>query len=224
MHDLAADVALGLADGEERAAALRHLADCGDCRRLVERFSDVADELLTLAPVQEPPVGFESRVVERLGLTAPRRPRRARRLLLRVGPAIATAAVTAAVLVGIYHDDHQVAGRYRATLDTAHGRYFQAQRLVDPGGQQAGVAFGYEGSPSWVLVIVDPAHRAQVARGELITADGRSAPLRSLRLDRRTGSWGGAIPVDLHRVNSIRLIGRRPGQVLAAPLGQHDQP
>jgi hypothetical protein len=53
----------------------------------------VADELVMLAPVQEPPAGFESRVVEAIGLRPqPRRARRwtARRLVMRIGPALAT--------------------------------------------------------------------------------------------------------------------------------------
>jgi hypothetical protein len=219
MRDLAPEVALGLADGEERAEALRHLSECGDCRRLVERLSEVADELLTLAPVREPAAGFESRVVARLAPAGGSRPRRARRILSRVAPALAAAAVTAGALVAAYHDDHELATSYRQTLERADGRYFQAQRLHDPAGRRAGLAFGYQGSPSWVVVVVDRAHRDEVARGELMTLDGHSSPLSSLRLDPRTGTWGGAIPVDLHRVRSIRLLGKRPGQVIEAPLG-----
>ena len=71
-RDLAAEIALGIADGEERAEALRHLSTCGECRRVVEQLSQVADELLMLAPVQEPPAGFESRVVEAMGQASPR--------------------------------------------------------------------------------------------------------------------------------------------------------
>ena len=62
---MAADLALGIVEGEERGRALEHLAKCPDCRAEVEKFSEVADELLLLAPHREPPVGFESRVLER---------------------------------------------------------------------------------------------------------------------------------------------------------------
>jgi anti-sigma factor RsiW len=93
MRELAPEIALGVLDGEQRAEALRHLATCADCRREVEQLSQVADELVMLAPVQEPPAGFESRVVEAIGLRPqPRRARRwtARRLVMRIGPALAT--------------------------------------------------------------------------------------------------------------------------------------
>jgi hypothetical protein len=219
-RDLAAEIALGIADGEERAEALRHLSACAECRRVVEELSLVADELLVLAPVQEPPAGFESRVVKAIGLQAPSRRRRVRWLTPRwlaprLGPALAAAAVTAATLIGVYHDDHQTAERYRGILDQAGGQYFQAEPLADATGARAGVAFGYEGSPSWLLLTVDPAHRDTVETGELVTKDRRTIPLPSLRLDRR-GSWGGAIPVKLYQVASIRLLGDSPGEILQA--------
>ena len=224
MRDLAAEVALGIADGEERAEALRHLSTCGECRRAVEQLSLVADDLLMLAPVEEPPAGFESRVVEAMGLQKPPRRRlprwlSPRWLAPRLGPAVATAAVTAAVLVGVYHDDHQTADRYRGILDQAGGQYFQADPLQDENGARSGVAFGYEGSPSWLLVTVKPAHRDDVKTAQLVTKNGRTIPLRSFDLD-RSGSWGGVLPVKLYRVASIRLLGESPGEILQASFAR----
>jgi hypothetical protein len=225
MRELAPEIALGIADGEERARALRHLAECGECRRLVEQLSGVTDELLLLAPVEEPPVGFESRVVTALGLEEPQReepasPRRPHWLTLRwlaprLGPALAAVAVTAAALIAVYHDDRQTAERYRETLAVADGQYFHAESLTDATGAESGVAFGYQGSPSWLLVTVDPAHRDVVTSAELVTNDGRMVPLPALELD-RNGSWGGAIPINLYEVASVRLLGERPGAVLEA--------
>ena len=186
---------------------------CADCRRAVERMTLVADELLTVAPVQEPPAGFESRVVEAMGLrehaSKSRSDRRLtpRWLVSRIGPVVATAAVTAAALVGVYHDDHQVAERYRATLAEANGHSFQAAPLRDAAGGRAGVAFGYEGSPSWLLLT------------ELRMEDGRTIPLRSLRLDSK-GSWGGAIPAKLYEVASVQLVGKGRGDALRATFPQ----
>jgi hypothetical protein len=220
MRDLAPEIALGIADGEERAEALRHLSECTECRRLVEQLSEIADELLMLAPVEEPPVGFESRVVDALGVREPDRRRRPgwlnpRWLAPRLGPALVAVAVTAAALIGVYRDDHQTAERYREALARADGQYFQAETLADGTGAEAGVAFGYQGSPSWLLVTVDRAHRDRVTGAELVTRNGRTIPLRSLELD-RYGSWGGAVPVNLYDVASIRLLGERSGRVLTA--------
>ena len=216
LADLAPEIALGTIEGEERADALRHLATCAECRRLVDQLTTVADELLMVAPVQEPPAGFESRVIDALGLQppAPRR-RRFRRILLWLGPPVAAAAATAVALIGIYHDDRVTAERYRSTLEQADGQSFQAGPLRDGAGTEAGLAFGYQGSPSWMLVTVDPAHRGQVATAELVTRDRRRIPLPDFEL-RPDGSWGGAIPVNLYDVTAIRLLGDHPGQVLEA--------
>src|SRR3954470_9922047 len=84
-REMAADLALGIVEGEERGRALQHLADCPDCRAEVEKYSELADELLLLAPHREAPVGFESRVLGEL-LPAPK-PKRRRRLRLLLAPA-----------------------------------------------------------------------------------------------------------------------------------------
>ena len=221
VRNLAPEVALGLAEGEERAEALRHLSTCSECRRAVEEFTQVADELLMLAPEQEPPAGFESRVIDAIGLGQP--PRRLPRWLSlrwlapRLGPAIAAAAMTAAVLVGVYNNDRQTADSYREALDEANGRYFQADRLTDPAGTRGGVVFGYEGSPSWIFVTVDPAYRSTVKTAELVTTDGRTIPVRGFELD-QSGAWGGTVPFSVAKVASVRLLGQRPGEILHADL------
>ena len=220
IRELAPEIALGIADGEERAEALRHLSTCAECRRAVERLSGVADELLLMAPAQEPPAGFESRVVKAIGLDKPE-PRRLPRWLSlrwlapRLGPALAAAAVTAVVLVSAYSNDREIADQYRDTLDRAGGQSFQAERLSDETGASAGVAFGYQGSPSWLFLTVNPEHRSDVKSAELVTKDGRKITIPQLRLD-RGGTWGGAIPTDLYRVQSVRLLGNTPGDVLQA--------
>jgi hypothetical protein len=222
VRELAPEIALGIADGEARAEALRHLSGCEGCRRALEQLSEVADELLLVAPVQEPSAGFESRVVEAMGLPERRRRRgrlprwlAPRWLAPRLGPALATAVIAVAAMTAVYHDDHQTAQRYRETLAQANGRYFQAAPLTDGTGARGGVAFGYEGSPSWLLLTVDAGHRDAVKRAALVTRDGRTIPLRSRGLDSE-GSWGGAIPVSLYDVASVRLLGAGHGDVLRA--------
>ena len=66
VRELAPELALDIAEGEERDAALRHLDGCGGCRQVVSELSSVGDELLQLAPAQDPPAGFDSRVLARV--------------------------------------------------------------------------------------------------------------------------------------------------------------
>ena len=69
--DVAAELALGVLTGRERAAAIAHLDQCDACRENVRQLTMTSEGLLELLPTREPPAGFESRVMERIGLATP---------------------------------------------------------------------------------------------------------------------------------------------------------
>jgi hypothetical protein len=211
-RELAAELALGVVEGEERGRALQHLADCPDCRLRVEELSEVADELLLLAPHREPPVGFESRVLAEV-LPKPQ-PKRRRRWRLVAAPA-AAALASAALALAIVSPDLRLASHYRHTLDQAHGKEFESYALRGAGDAHVGTIFSYEGSPSWVHIDVDPGHRAGLTSAELVTDDGSQVPLRWFHLDAAGGS-GGSIPVDPKQVSVLRLSGAPGAQPLIA--------
>jgi hypothetical protein len=66
LRAMAAEVALGILSGAERADALGHMEHCVGCRVLVEGLAQTGDALLLLAPEAEPPIGFESGVAARV--------------------------------------------------------------------------------------------------------------------------------------------------------------
>jgi predicted anti-sigma-YlaC factor YlaD len=211
-RELLAELALGVADGEERGRALQHLAECPDCRMELEKLSDVADELSLLAPHREVPVGFESRVLANV-LPAPPPRRRRRRLGLMLAP-VAAAAAAVAITLAVVSGDLRDASHYRHTLDTAHGREFESYRLYG-GGTQVGTVFSYQGNPDWLLITVDPAHRADLNSAVLVKDDGSQVPLSWFHLD-GSGSSGGGIPVDPHHVSVLRLLPGAGDQPLVA--------
>src|SRR5262245_41504594 len=213
-RDLLSEVALGVADGAERARVLEHVSECADCRRELERQSAIADELLLLAPEQEPPPGFELGVLRAIEPPASSRPS----LFRRAFPALAAATAAAAIAVGgllfAFGNDRRLADEYRAALDEANGSYFSAARLADPAGRDGGVLFRYRGNPSWILVTVDPRYRASIRGAELIARDGRRIPLRSFRLS--DGAWGGSLPLPLDDVAAVHLVDTQGRPVLVA--------
>jgi hypothetical protein len=73
LADVAAELALGVLTGRERALAVAHLEKCDACREDVRQLMATGEQLLELLPPAEPPAGFETRVLERLGLPAPTR-------------------------------------------------------------------------------------------------------------------------------------------------------
>jgi hypothetical protein len=215
IRELAPELALGILEGEQRGRALQHLADCPDCRRYVEKLSDVADELLLLAPHRESPVGFESRVLGKV-VPAPQ-PKRRRRWRLVVAPA-AAAVAAAAIVLAIVAPDLRLASHYRHTLDEANGKEFESYALRDSGGDHVGTVFSYDGSPSWVQIDVDAGHRSGLRAAELVTDDGSRVPLHWFYLDSGGGS-GGSIPMDPNRVSVLRLTGGPGTQALVARFG-----
>lgn len=204
-RELLPELAAGVASGDERAAALRHLAGCVECRAELDAMATVADELLTLAPSVEPPGGFESAVLKKL---APRRRRRWRRVL-----AWAMAVALAAVLGGgtvmrATAEDRRVAEAYRKTLATTGGRYLTAKPLADAGSIPGGRLFAYQGSkgnPSWVFVIVKYGRAAGSYQVRLVTKDGRDRPIGTVKVSAGQGSWGVIIDVPVAQIAEVRL-------------------
>jgi hypothetical protein len=211
-REMAAELALGIVEGEERGLALQHLAECPDCRAEVEKFSEVADDLLLLAPHREAPVGFESRVLNEL-LPAPQ-PRRRRRLRLVLAPAAAALAAVG-ITLAVVSPDLRLASNYRHTLQQANGKEFESYLLQTEDGVDAGTVFSYSGSPSWVHIDVDPGHRLGLTSAELVTNDGNQVPLHWFSLDPAGGS-GGSIPLDPNHVSVLRLSGPPGSQPLVA--------
>jgi len=208
---MAPELALGIVEGEERGRALEHLADCPDCRRRVDELTEVAVELLLLASQHEPPPGFESKV---LGQVLPEPPKRRRRRLTLVFAPAAAALAAAAVTLGIVWNDVQTGRSYEGTLEKANGKQFEAYSLYG-GPSAAGTVFSYQGAPNWLLITVDPTHRADLSRAELVMDDGSTRTLNWFQLD-PSGSSGGGIPVDPHHVSVLRLLPGAGGQPLIA--------
>jgi hypothetical protein len=214
-RELLAELALGIADGQERARVLEHVSGCPGCLRELERQSAIADGLLELAPEQEPPPGFEVSVLGAIRPPAEKRSRLAFRLAF-VAAVAAAIALTAGAMQFASRDDRRVADRYRAVLEQAHGTYFGAVPLVDAARRPGGVLFNYRGSPSWIVVTVEPGHRASIDRAELVDRNGRRIPIASFRL--ADGAWGGSIPVDLREVAALHLVGGDGRSVLVGEL------
>jgi hypothetical protein len=185
VRDLAPELALGIAEGEERDAALRHLSGCSGCRQLVSELSSVGDELLQLAPAHDPPAGFESRVLA----------------------VILAAALGGGSVLLATASDRRLAASYQAILSQGHGAYFLAAPLQGTGGR-VGTVFGYQGQPSWVMVTLQPPIQEQGRfQVQAVTRDGRYLSLGDAVLGGANGSWGGQLPVDLSAVHELRFVG-----------------
>ena len=187
VHLLAAEAALGLVSGADRAALLAHLETCERCRALVHDMTTVADALVLASPQADPPPGFEQRVLSRLGATAPRR-----RWATVMGAAAAVILVIAAFALG------------RAGSPTSPGIREVAMRT--PSGRTVGEAYLHDGEPSWVFAAV-PGWKDDLTEFHLqvTLADGTTTDASGI------GSWGTVVS-DSRQVRSVALIGA-DGQV-----------
>jgi hypothetical protein len=247
VREQVAELAIGIADGRERDAAMRHAATCPDCRHLVSELSAVVDDLLLLAPSHEPSPGFTAETVARIFPPSPgfaaetvarifpppaARRRRvswpaARHALAdrRWLPRLAVAAsIVAALGLGagaVYQGtsgDRQLADSYRAVLAQGHGSFFAAAPLRGPEGT-VGTAFGYQGSPSWLFATVHLPHSAaQRFNVQLVTRHGTHVPAGSAVLGGALESWGAQIPVDLTTVTQLRFVAADGRTTITADL------
>jgi hypothetical protein len=220
VRELAPELALGIAEGQERDTALRHLTGCAGCRQLVSELSSVGDELLLLAPASEPPPGFESGVLGRI-----EQPHR-RRWLQPLAPRWRLVAVAASLVLAVAlgggsvllatAGDRRLADGYQAVLRQGQGSYFAAASLEGPQGR-VGSVFGYQGQPSWVTVTLRPPipaeRRLQV---QVVTRDGRYLAAGDAVLGGDHAVWGGQLPVDLSAVHELRLLGPDGAPALTA--------
>ena len=228
IRELAPELALGIADGEQRAMALEHLADCPECRAHLESLAAVADELLLLAPAEEPPLGFEDRVAARLApAPEPRRTRR-RRFMLGFAAAASAAAIAAGAVWTATSSDRELAGDYRAALARVDGNYFATGALEAPGGRDAGDVYAYDGEHSWVYVIASPPDSypdggAKLEPGrytiELVGESGRQVKMGPMEIAADgQGTGGGELPRGLGDLNELRLVDSDGHEVAAATL------
>lgn len=212
IRSLLPELALDTLTGEDRARALEHVEACVDCRRELQSLVEVGDELLLVAPITEPPLGFESRVLERLLNASPARHR------LRRGLAIAAALLIVALTgAGAVHlagkADRELADGYRRTLGVADGRYVAARPFVGDR-DEVGYVFGYEGSPSWIFFLID-AGSDGTYEIEITTA-GDTWVAGEMQIRDGEGAWHGLLETDLHDLRRVSLIDRSSGQTFVA--------
>ncbi len=201
VRELAPELALGIAAGEQRARALVHIASCTDCRTLVEELSRAADSLLLLSPPKEPPIGFEAHAVHRVqGL----KPGRRLKLVAAVAALVLVAiGGTAAVMTAATSRDRDLAERY---LDILAGEgQLVAGPLRTADGGPAGQVFVYSGRANWVFIVVDAASGSGIHDVVFIPSASAAVTVGKIRLVNGRGSWGSTTGLNVRDL-TVQLV------------------
>ena len=234
--DVAAELALGVLTGRERARALAHLDRCDACRQTVRQLTVTGEELVGLLPAIEPPPGFETRVMERLGLGTPA-PGPARQLspAHRFGRKLAgwlgggwtgkgrvshprRILATAATAVAVIVAGLGGWGLHAATSSPPASPLSSAA-LLTASHQTAGQVYYYDAGSRWLYMSVDisPGNGAAGNSTVLCQVEGPAGHITtvgSFRLTDGYGSWGSPDPVTNGPLTRARQV-TTTGTVLA---------
>ena len=223
---VAAELALGVLTGRERARALAHLDRCDACREDVRQLTVTGEELVGLLPAIEPPAGFETRVMERLGLATPAPARQlspARRFGRKLAgwmgggwtgsagagrPRRLLAAAAAAVAI-------IVAGLggwgLHAATSSPTASPLSSAALLTASHRTAGTVYFYDAGSRWLYMSVDiPSGSGAAENGTVICQvegrDGHVITVGSFRLTGGYGYWGSPDPVASGPLAGARLV------------------
>jgi hypothetical protein len=198
LEALAAELALGTVSGAERAGALDHLAGCAPCRAMVEELAGVADRMLLLAPVIEPPPGFESKVLSRMGVSPPAReprPTRRRRLLAGVAAAALVAGLSSAGAAWL------AGGAERPTE-------IRTALAADNEGRWRCRAVVYGEKPTWLVVSLDRTDGSSNSYSVDALRTGSDTPVKvgTFSLEQGHGTLARQLDLPAGDVESVRVL------------------
>ena len=192
-HDSAAELALGVLTGRERAEALAHLDYCEACREHVRSLTVTSEKMLSLLPTAEPPAGFETRVMDRLGLTPPASQplrHRGRRPAWGHGFSPRRVLAAAAVVVALLGAALGGWGLHATATPAASSSLTTGKLIATDDHSQVGRVFMYNGESRWMYMSVDLESGNDTVICQLVSADGHITTVGSFRLTDGYGSWG----------------------------------
>jgi hypothetical protein len=208
MHDLTcseardsvAEYALDILDPVEKSSVAAHLIRCPDCRAEADSMQATAGRLLDLVPGTEPPLGFDRRVMERVG--APR-PHHRRQWILGLSAAAAVLVIVGGVFAAV-------------NLRPSHHPAAELAASFTESGHKVGVIDIYPGrTPPWVSMSVEGVSVRGSVSCVLVSPDGSTTKLGSFDLVNGSGSWGAPDRWSTQDVLGARLLDTS-GQVVAS--------
>jgi hypothetical protein len=203
------ELALGTISGRERSRVLSHVETCTGCQAELASLAAVTDATLSLAPEAEPPVGFESRVLERFHAERTARAPRRRRRAYYLAAAAVLLAVTGFALGTL------------VARDSGHGTYSSmtpAMARLTSNGHVVGQVFLSPGNPTWIYMTLDDGNWSGVARCEVTLTSGRVVTVGRFTLSGGYGAWVAPVHASADHVRTARLVDAHGTVIASAAL------
>jgi hypothetical protein len=198
-----AELALDLLTDPRRRALLEHAVACRRCQARLDGFVAIGDQLVLLAPPVDPPAGFETRALSRIGGPVGQ-PRRATRSRVLAGIAALAAALAVGVLVGRVATSGSVSPGRAAAIRNAAGDEVGNVRLVAAP------------TPHILVSVARPPTTAGLRTCELERPDGSWVVVGTwTREELSTGVWAVAVDPALLHAQAMRVT-NDDGAVLAS--------
>ncbi len=212
------ELALGVLTGRDRARVLAHVDSCPRCADELEHLARTADTVVQMAPEMEPPLGFEVRLFERMGVAeSPRR--RFGRHVPRWMPVAAAAAVVALGLglgLGLSSSPSTSPPTVAQRGHSARPPVVSAA-LVD-GGHTVGHIVASGGARPWMsMMLADSSARGWVSC-VVVTDTGQRETVGTFVVKAGYGGWTAPLHVDPSRLRAAEVLDSEGAVVASAAL------
>jgi putative zinc finger protein len=198
-----AELALGVLTGRDRARVLSHVESCPRCAEELEDLSRTADSVVQAAPEMEPPLGFEVRLFERMGLTDVA-PRRRRLRPSRWVPGVVGVAA-AALALGLGLGLTSSSPTPTATAQP-HGPHRAVTAALVEHGATVGHVMTVSGAKPWISMMLDDSSAHGTVTCVVVTDDGVTYHVGTFEADKGYGAWIAPLPVNPADLRTAEVV------------------
>jgi hypothetical protein len=201
--DELAELALGVLTGRDRARLLSHVESCPRCAEELEILSRTADSVVQAAPEMEPPLGFEVRLFERMGLTdvAPRR--RRVRPARWVPAVVGVAAAALALALGLNLTSSSPTPTVTAQQ---HGSHRVVTAALVEHGTTVGHVMTVSGAKPWISMMISDSSAHGTVDCVVVTDDGVTHHVGTFKAEKGYGAWIAPLPVNPAQVRTAEVV------------------
>jgi hypothetical protein len=209
-EDSLAELALGILTGRARAAALAHVDACPHCAEELEQLSRAADAVVSVAPAVEPPVGFEVRILNRMGVAeSPARRRAQARWAGRVPRAVMAAAAAAVALVAGLGIGWATGSGPGQPVPVAAGHLAThpvASASLVENGASVGHVSAYAGATPWMIMTLADSWTDGRVTCQVVTSDGVVHTVGSFVAKDGYGAWADPLRVNPRSIRRAQVV------------------